>query len=55
MKTASNVKELTEIKHEAMEKLEAAKFTVHQWESELEELDQEKSPTKILGDGNSRL
>jgi hypothetical protein len=49
MKTASEVEELMTCKYEASEILETAKFTVHQWESNIEELDQEKNPTKILG------
>ena len=44
-----SVGELEDFKREATEILEGAKFPVHKWESNIEELDEEPNPSKILG------
>ena len=49
LKTGSDVRELSRFKEEATEILESAKFPVHKWESDVQELDEEPNPTKILG------
>ncbi|XP_028407540.1 uncharacterized protein LOC114530158 [Dendronephthya gigantea] len=49
MKAGSSAEELVQFKQEATEILEAAKFPVHKWESNIQSLDQEKNPTKFLG------
>ena len=49
MKTASHVEEMETFKGEATEILEDAKFTLHKWESNVEALDEEPNPSKILG------
>ena len=48
LKTGSGVGELSRFK-EATEILESAKFPVHKWESDVQELDEEPNPSKILG------
>jgi hypothetical protein len=49
MKTGSDIADLEDFKREATEILEDAKFPVHKWESNFEELDNESNPSKILG------
>ena len=49
MKTGSDITELEDFKREATTILEDAKFPVHKWESNIEELDNESNPSKILG------
>ena len=49
MKTGSDIADLEDFKREATEILENAKFPVHKWESNVEELDNESNPSKILG------
>ena len=49
MKTGSDVTELEDSKREATAILEDARFPVHKWESNIEELDNESNPSKILG------
>ena len=49
MKTGSDVTELENFKREATIILEDARFPVHKWESNVEELDNEANPSKILG------
>ena len=49
MKTGSDIADLEDFKREATEILEDAKFPVHKWESNVEELDNESNPSKILG------
>jgi hypothetical protein len=49
MKTGSDIADLEYFKREATEILEDAKFPVHKWESNVEELDNESNPRKILG------
>ena len=49
LKTGSSVRELSRFKEEATEILESAKFPVHKWESDVQELDEEPNPSKILG------
>ena len=49
MKTGSDIADLEDFKREATEILEDAKFPVHKWESNVEELDNESNPRKILG------
>ena len=51
MKTGSDITELEDFKREAITILEDAKFPVHKWESNIEELDNESNPSKILGHG----
>ena len=48
MKTGSDIADLEDFKREATEILEDAKFPVHKWESNVEELDNESNPSKIL-------
>ncbi|CAB3985963.1 Hypothetical predicted protein [Paramuricea clavata] len=48
-KTGSDIADLEDFKREATEILEDAKFPVHKWESNVEELDNESNPSKILG------
>ena len=48
MKTGSDIVDLEDFKREATEILEDAKFPVHKWESNVEELDNESNPSKIL-------
>ena len=43
------MKSLKGIKEEATEILESAKFPAHKWESNVQELDDEPNPSKILG------
>ncbi|CAB4008157.1 Hypothetical predicted protein [Paramuricea clavata] len=47
--TGSDIADLEDFKCEATEILEDAKFPVHKWESNVEELDNESNPSKILG------
>ena len=49
LKKGSNVRELSRFKEETTEILESAKFPVHKWESDVQELDEEPNPSKILG------
>ena len=49
IKTGNDVTELEDFKHEATAFLEDAKFPVHKWESNVEELDKESNPSIILG------
>ena len=49
MKTGCDVRELSRFKEQAIEILESAKFPVHKWESDIQELDEEPYPNKILG------
>ncbi|XP_068738502.1 uncharacterized protein [Montipora capricornis] len=49
MRTGNGVEELKEFKQEATEILEGGRFTVHQWESNIPELDDEDNPSKLLG------
>ena len=49
MKTAADVEELKRFKREATTVMESAKFPVHKWESNVQELDTEANPSKILG------
>ena len=49
MKAGSDVTELEDFKREATAILEDARFPVHKWESNVEELDNESNPSKILG------
>ena len=49
LKTGSGVRELSRFKEEATEILESAKCPVHKWESDVQELDEEPNPSKILG------
>ncbi|XP_028390705.1 uncharacterized protein LOC114515614 [Dendronephthya gigantea] len=49
MKTGRDVPELENFKREATIILEDARFPVHKWESNVEELDNEANPSKILG------
>ena len=49
MKTGVDVRELSRFKEEAIEILESAKFPVHKWESDVQELDKEPNQSKILG------
>jgi hypothetical protein len=49
MKTGSDIADLEDFKREATEILEDVKFPVHKWESNVEELDNESNPRKILG------
>ncbi|CAB4036940.1 Hypothetical predicted protein, partial [Paramuricea clavata] len=48
-KTGSDIADLEDFKREATEILENAKFPVHKWESNVEELDNKSNPSKILG------
>ncbi len=48
MKTGSDIAELEDFKREATTILEDANFPVHKWESNIEELDNESNPSKIL-------
>ncbi|CAB4035062.1 Hypothetical predicted protein [Paramuricea clavata] len=48
-KTGSDIADLEDFKREATEILEDGKFPVHKWESNVEELDNESNPSKILG------
>ena len=47
--TGSDITELEDFKREATTILEDAKFPAHKWESNIEELDNESNPSKILG------
>ena len=49
MKTGSDIADLEDLKREATEILDDAKFPGHKWESNVEELDNESNPSKILG------
>ncbi|XP_028416333.1 uncharacterized protein LOC114540247 [Dendronephthya gigantea] len=49
MKTWSDVTELENFKREAKIIWEDARFPVHRWRSNVEELDNEANPSKILG------
>lgn len=49
MKTASDIEDLHRFKREATAVLEKVKFPVHKWESDVQELDTESNPSKILG------
>ena len=49
MKTGNDVEDLKQFKREAIKILEPAKFPVHKWESDVNELDEEFNPSKILG------
>lgn len=49
LKTGSDVRELSRFKEEATEILESAKFPMHKWESDVQQLDEEPNPSKILG------
>ncbi|CAB4026173.1 Hypothetical predicted protein, partial [Paramuricea clavata] len=44
-----DIEDLEDFKREATKILEDAKFPVHKWESNVEELDNESNPSKILG------
>jgi hypothetical protein len=46
MKTGSDITDLEDYKREATEILGDAKFPVHKWESNVEELDNESIPAK---------
>ena len=46
MKTGSDVRELRRFKEEAIEILQNAKFPMHKWESDIQELDKEPNPSK---------
>ena len=51
MKIGSNIEELHNFKREASDILESAKFPIHKWESDVQELESEEmvNPSKILG------
>ena len=49
MKTGSDIRELSRFKEEAIEILQNAKFPVHKWESDVQQLDKEPNQSKILG------
>ena len=49
MKTGRSIEELKRFKEEATEILESEKFPAHKWESNVQELDDEPNPSKILG------
>ena len=49
MKTGSDIRELSTFKEEAIEILQNAKFPVHKWESDVQQLDKEPNQSKILG------
>ena len=49
MKTGSDIRELRRFKEEAIEILQNAKFPVHKWESNVQQLDKEPNQSKILG------
>ena len=51
MKTANEIEEIRNVKSEAAEILESAKFPVHKWESNILELESENmpNPEEILG------
>ncbi|XP_048575296.1 uncharacterized protein LOC116604510 [Nematostella vectensis] len=49
MQTGNDVDELKEFREEATRIFESAKFPAHKWESDLQELDTEPNPSKILG------
>ena len=49
LKTGSDVRELSRFKEEATETLETAKFPVHKGKSDVQELDEEPNPSKIIG------
>ena len=48
MKTGSDIRELRRFKEEAIEILQNAKFPVHKWESNVQQLDKEPNQSKIL-------
>ena len=49
MKTGGDVRKLSRFKEQAIEILENAKFPVHKGESDVQQLDEEPNPSKILG------
>ena len=49
MKTGNGVEEKKEFKQEATEILEGGRFSVHKWECNITELDDEDNPSKLLG------
>ena len=49
LKTGSDVRELSRFKEEATETLETANFPVHKGKSDVQELDEEPNPSKIIG------
>ena len=49
LKTGSDVRELSRFKEEATETLETAKFPVYKEKSDVQELDEEPNPSKIIG------
>ena len=49
LKTGSDVRKLRRFKEDTTEILESAKFPVHKWESDVQELDEEPNLRKILG------
>ena len=48
LKTGSDVRKLRRFKEDTTEILESAKFPVHKWESDVQELDEEPNPSTIL-------
>ena len=49
IQTGSDIEELKKFKEEATQIFESAEFPVHEWESDVLELDEEPNPSKILG------
>ena len=49
LKTGSDVRELSRFKEEAIEILKTAKFPLHKGNSDVQELDEEPNPSKIIG------